>query len=758
MQTKDNSNGAAARFAAEDIINPMALARKLRSGEHPFHRRLLEKFSAQGRARLAALLGNGADPAGLAALIAGELNAIVACAQSLHDPGVVNGTPLRRSTRKLLKKNPQDGDLERLNTLLIQDVFAQELRHDSCELVDVVKKRGVEFRIYLERRKLKTKWNESYKITYRGSAGLTSTHARTLEEARDEIDGKIVDSVLSGEAPLTRQDRKELDAKAKSYDEIAAEVAKVGKTDGRDMVEFVKDAAKAQLKIGLERPLLDFVTHAVEVLVKPVTRCLLKPAAAAYSQFVLARKDVEKRAARRSVASVGRFAAAMLKRVHERNVRGLAPGSPLPEAPKDVYVDEPKPNEIQAWLNDRKIGWRALRDELDRARAFMAYCRDALHALPQGIKTAAHIVPRPKPDSDAEPVPAPVLSFRDVWRMAVNLQDLESLWFFAIAVFAGLHQSEILRLVWENDIKWDGRRPLQIFIASGKGKDKHGNRMGAYVDIRHPLDTILGLGCGRTGRIVHHKSLRQEKLSPLAQRLKIQWAESIMRHTFVSNFFGLGFSFEDVARQTRNTVTILKRHYYAPISKQDALRFFSLPIGMDRIEKLPFQRRFWNWKQLEEFDILPDGTTSITQAPTGQTAGPSRPSQPLLKKREQRIAWPDDLELQVALWEKSQEQIGRELNCRQTTVSGHALRRGLVTPKSDYLLRLKHGLPVEIPEAVVKARKTLAARKKAAEKSGESGAAPASNSREPETQDQKPPLAPDNPALAASGAQSGNAS
>jgi len=745
-----NPNGAAGIFAAQDMINPVALAQKLQAGGHPFCKFLLEKFSPQGRDALKALLDDGANPDQLAAILAEEFNGIAAGGQSVCLAGKINGTKLRKSTRKLVKRNPQEAGLERMNTLLIQDFFSGDLDHDSCELVEVVKKKSIEFRIYKERRKLKTKWNESFKITFPAIGGQTSTHAPTLEQAHIEIE-TLVDRVLSGQAPVTKQENKERDAKAKAYDEIAAEVAKAGPKEPKDMLEFIKDAVKAQLKLGLERPLLQFVLYAVTVVAEPVKRCHLQPAVKAFAQFAEARKDVGKEGIKKLVAMAKRYAAAMPRLVHERNTASLAADSPRPEPPLDVFVDDPQPNEVQAWLNSLKTSWKSRRDALDQVRAFLVYCRDALHALPPGLKTAAHVVPRTKPDSDAEPLPAPVLSFRDVWRILVNLQDLENVWFFSLAVFAGLHQTEILRLVWEYDIVWKEGQPIQIFIASGKGKDKHGRRMGAYVKVQDPLGAILALGRGRTGKIIHRKSVRQT-LSVLARRLKIAWAGSIMRHTFASNLLGSGRSFQEVADQLRNTVTILKRHYYAPLSELEVEWCFRMPIGVGRFANLPFQKRLWNWQQLYEFDLRPDGTVSITELPADpSTGGESHPQTRVLKKREARIVWPDDLEMQVMLWEKPQPQIARALHCRPTTVSRHAAALKLKVPEAGHWSRVKFGTPVEIPEEVFKAREALAVRKKAAAaKSGKGPAMPPSGTSAPENQSQKPPGA-DNPVSGANG-------
>jgi hypothetical protein len=695
----------AAGISAEDIINPVALAKKLQADPHPFAQHLFRLFTPAGRAALTAVSETTAQPELLPQLLANELSAIVAGGQSLFDPNQINGIKLRKSTNKLGKKNPQGAELVRLNTLLVQDYFSAELRHDSCELVKVETKKGIEFRIYREERKLKTKWSHSFKISYFTAKGQTSTHARSLEEAYKELPN-LAEATHAAKTPVTKMENKNRNAKAEAYDAIAKEVALVGKKDAEGILEFVKDAVKAQLKLG-DRPLLEFVTDAVNKLVKPVVRCLLHSATTQFNEFIMARRDVSMKTNRRVALTATRFAVAMRDLVSTRKNDVQFPGNPAPHPHPDVFVDESTTIDVQKWVNGIGQGWKYRRDHIDEVRAFLKYCRDALFALPPNMPTAAHLVPRPKPDSDFEPVPATVLSNFNVWRLLINLQDLESVWFFAMGVFAGLHQTEMLRLVWEYDIKWNGKLPTQIFIASGKGKDKHGKRLGSYVDIKPPLARLLAVGKGRTGKIFKRKHLRQDKLTPFAKALGIEWDESIMRHTFISNLFGEGCTIEEVCRQARCTVAVIRRHYYAPIEKLEAERFFAPPIDFEPIVKLPLYERNWDWKSLQEIQVMPEGNLKITMV--AASVLPPRSRKPRMK-RMIPINWPDDLKLQVLIWEVPMSKIGQTLNCKKNVVSAHARKRKLVIPPSYYFTRLKYKLPVEIPATVIKAREALAAR------------------------------------------------
>jgi hypothetical protein len=522
--------------------------------------------------------------------------------------------------------------------------------------------------------------------------------------------------VLAGESLVTSAENKTRDAKAMAYDAIAEEAAKIGRTDEKSVLELWRAIVTAQMKLGLGKSLLVFLLHALEVLVTPVIRHSLRQACLKFEQHMKARNDINIKGRRTLVWDMQKFTAAMDERVRERKTKGQ-----FEAPPAEIHVDEVESNDIQQWLNDYGASAKRRRDLLDEARAFLVYCRDELHATPPALKTAAHAVPRPKPAPDSQR--APILVFRDVWRIIINLQDLESVWFFAIELFAGLLKTEILRLDWEYDIVWEENRPVRLFVASENSKETHGGRTGQFVDIRFPLNKILALGYGRAGKICLRKNLADEKLARLAARLKTPWDGNIIRRTFASNLLGLGFGVEEVARNLRHPVTGLRPQY---LPKPEAQQFFTLPLGMDHFANLPRQERFWKWGSLHDIEVQSDGTSTIIPIkdeplPDSAEGRQGRPKR-VLKKREKRIEW-DDLQLQVALWEKTQSDIGRELGCRQTTVSQHVTTRHLLRPKSDYFERLKHGLPVEIPEVVIKAREALLARENASTpKAGESSA------------------------------------
>lgn len=745
MSNSPNNITTAGNFNAGDIINPVALAKKLHAGDHAFSQKLAEKFTPPGQAVLATSANGAANPKVLAPVLAEELNAIVAGGLTLYDPACVNGTKLRKSTRKLIKKSPQGAELVRLNTLLVQDYFSDDLMRDSCELVEVVKKKGIEFRIYRERRKLKTMWSESYRISFPAADGTTSTQAPSLADACVEID-TLAERVLAGQAPVTKKENKERDAKAQEYEKITLEFARLGMTDRKGILKRAAEFIDAQLLLGIAVSLPAFIINAIELLVKPVTPCTLKRAAAQYKDFVMSRNEIGTKVRRGMVSRIERFTEDMCKLWNARilSAHPAAGEAPLFPPPPEIHVHEVRANDIQTWINGRKIKWNSRRDELDTVRAFFKYCQDALHAVPPG-KTAAQVVPRPKPNSNAVSVPVTVLSFTDIWRLLINLQDLESVFFVALGVFAGLHGEEIGRLLWK-DIIWKDGLAIQILVPPGSGKNRGGKRIAQHVTVRHPLNRILALGQGRTGHIVSRRFTRQDKVTPIVNRLQIAWDESIMRHSFASNLFGIGFSFAEVAKEMRNTETVLRKHYYAPIPLPVAEQYWTIPVDISIFAPLPSKRRFWNWSApLRQFPPPPQDGGAPTEYPPFPPT-PKTPSKSTVKKNRARIAWPDDLELLVLLWEKPQKLIARDFHASSTSVSAHAKARGLKPPSFNYWFRVNHGISAEVPEVVIKARAELLARQKAAAAKAAQDSPPSTSTPSAtEDHNQKPTSGPENP-------------
>lgn len=173
---------------------------------------------------------------------------------------------------------------------------------------------------------------------------------------------------------------------------------------------------------------------------------------------------------------------------------------------------------------------------------------------------------------------------------------------------------------------------------------------------------------------------------------------------------------------------------------------WTLPLDISVFASLPFQRRCWNWQApLRPFPLpSADGGTPTEYPPFPPTTRTRR--KPTSQRKRGRIAWPDDLEFLVLLWAKPQKAIARDFDTIYSSVSEHAKARALKGPKSGHWIRLKQGLPVEIPEVVLKAREELLARQKAAGATAAPDSTPSpSTPRTTQGHDQKSNSAPQKP-------------
>jgi len=389
-------------------------------------------------------------------------------------------------------------------------------------------------------------------------------------------------------------------------------------------------------------------------------------------------------------------------------------------------------------------GWRHRLNRRADLVTFFKFCRDDLHALPPALRTAAEMVPIPRMPSDEKPAPVVVLAFLDIWRILINVQDLETVFFFALAVFAGLHQSEILKLDW-GDIKWDGRRGIEILIPPNVGKNRGKKPEGRYAEVQRPLDQILRLGKGRTGKIVSNTKTMKNKISRLAKRLGIKWQPSIMRHTFASFLLGKGKTEEEVAKLIGDLVSTLRRHYIRPMSKQESRVYASLPVKTEIFEDLDDRLREWDWEgPLKELRPQRDRGPGKPEwrIVTPRSSVPGAGSKPLLasngkdsrsehktehnqpplavstqseysghvepRRRADQLYWPPYDQFVVLVWEITQKHIALKLGCSQEAVSLHIRKLKIERPPSEYWRKLRKGEEVEVPEFVKQARQRVA--------------------------------------------------
>jgi integrase len=133
--------------------------------------------------------------------------------------------------------------------------------------------------------------------------------------------------------------------------------------------------------------------------------------------------------------------------------------------------------------------------------------------------------------------------------------------FFAIAVFAGLRPSEILRLTADS-VKLEAAEP---FIRVRKLKRGRGVRLAPVSDT---LKAWLTAYPPAYPIAFTDRTFRQVRIDA---GLKDDWQPDVMRHTCISVWLGLGHNEDIVAAWAGNSPKVIHRHYRELLTKGESL-------------------------------------------------------------------------------------------------------------------------------------------------------------------------------------------
>ncbi|MCX6143064.1 MAG: DUF1080 domain-containing protein [Ignavibacteriales bacterium] len=111
----------------EDVINPAKFAKRISQKSDRVSAFIHERLDSSARAGMNAVLAGETDPKKTVSPLVRGINAIVAVGGALYEEKRFEGFRLRQKTKELLRKNPQGFELARLNRLLLEDVYADEL-------------------------------------------------------------------------------------------------------------------------------------------------------------------------------------------------------------------------------------------------------------------------------------------------------------------------------------------------------------------------------------------------------------------------------------------------------------------------------------------------------------------------------------------------------------------------------------------------------------------------------------------------------
>ncbi len=113
-------------FSGDDITNLPSFVKKLAARRDPVSAFVSDHLDLAGRTLLASWQGTNSDPDELQSALAKNLNRIIA-GPSIYDPARFQSVSLRFKTAELLKARPQGRDLMRLNQMLLQDAYPDEI-------------------------------------------------------------------------------------------------------------------------------------------------------------------------------------------------------------------------------------------------------------------------------------------------------------------------------------------------------------------------------------------------------------------------------------------------------------------------------------------------------------------------------------------------------------------------------------------------------------------------------------------------------
>ena len=114
---------------AADIRNPAAFATKLKDGSDGVSKFLWSQLAATNQAKVTELLGAG-KAAEIPAVVVDDLNKTIATAL-IYDGPRFTGVTLSPETKLLLASSPKDAATLKLNRMLLEDAFPQELAKKS---------------------------------------------------------------------------------------------------------------------------------------------------------------------------------------------------------------------------------------------------------------------------------------------------------------------------------------------------------------------------------------------------------------------------------------------------------------------------------------------------------------------------------------------------------------------------------------------------------------------------------------------------
>jgi preprotein translocase subunit SecF len=113
-------------FTGDDITNLPSFVKKLTGRQDPVSAFVSDHLDFSAKTLLDSYQGTNVDSDELQAVLAKNLNHLI-LGPLIYDPARFKSVPLRPKTEELLKENPQGQDLIRLNQMLLQDAYPDDI-------------------------------------------------------------------------------------------------------------------------------------------------------------------------------------------------------------------------------------------------------------------------------------------------------------------------------------------------------------------------------------------------------------------------------------------------------------------------------------------------------------------------------------------------------------------------------------------------------------------------------------------------------
>ncbi len=192
--------------------------------------------------------------------------------------------------------------------------------------------------------------------------------------------------------------------------------------------------------------------------------------------------------------------------------------------------------------------------------------------LPEDKTSAAEHVPRVSEGGEVTTFTPPQLA--DILHHFAT-RDREWLPWVAIAAFAGLRTSEVLRLDW-SAFKWSSGT---IAVSSRVARKV---RISRQAPLLEPLVAWLADFRDKTGPVIPRnwkdmEAAHSDALARLRKALAWQtWDNNALRHSFGSNRLAVVKSYAQVALEMGNSPAQVREHYNDPKPESDAVKYFAV--------------------------------------------------------------------------------------------------------------------------------------------------------------------------------------